>query len=60
VVSSYAVEAIKLIDHYRFRAVQHRATESEPLRLKTRSDNWAADYFDPDSPRCLERELFVR
>jgi hypothetical protein len=60
VVSSYAVEAIKLIDHYRFRAVQHRATESEPLRLKTRSEKWATDYFDPDSPRCLERELFVR
>jgi hypothetical protein len=57
--SSYAVEAIKLIDHYRFRAVQHRATESEPLRLKKRSERWAADYFDPDSPRHLERELFV-
>jgi hypothetical protein len=60
VVSSYAVEAIKLIDHYRFRAVQNKATKQEPLRLKKRSEQWAEDYFDPDSPRHLERELFVR
>lgn len=59
VASSYAVEAIKLIDHYRFRAVQQRANDAEPLRLKKRSDHWAADYFDPDSPRYLERKLFV-
>jgi len=60
VVSSYAVEAIKLIDHYRFRAVQNRATKQEPLRLKKRSEQWASDYYDPDSPRHVERELFVR
>ena len=60
VVSSYAVEAIKLIDHYRFRAVQNRATKQEPLRLKKRSEQWASDYYDPDSPRHIERELFVR
>jgi hypothetical protein len=60
VVSAYAVEAIKLIDHYRFRAVQRRATTQEPLRLKKRSEAWARDYFDPDSPRQLERKLFVR
>jgi phosphatidylserine/phosphatidylglycerophosphate/cardiolipin synthase-like enzyme len=60
VVSSYAVEAIKLIDHYRFRAIQHQATKQEPMRLKKRSERWANDYFDPASPRHLERELFVR
>jgi hypothetical protein len=60
VVSAYAVEAIKLIDHYRFRAVQRRATTQEPLRLKKRSEGWARDYFQPDSRRFLERELFVR
>jgi hypothetical protein len=30
IVSAYGVEAIKLIDHYRFRAVQRRATTQEP------------------------------
>jgi hypothetical protein len=59
VASSYAVEAIKLIDHYRFRAVQRRATTQEPLRLKKRSEQWAGDYFDTESPRYRERELFV-
>jgi hypothetical protein len=60
IASSYAVEAIKLIDHYRFRAVQHKATKSDPLRLKKRSENWAAEYFDSGSPRHTERKLFVR
>jgi PLD-like domain len=56
----YAVQAIQLIDHYRFRAVMRGATEAKPLRLKTRSEHWAADYFDPPSPKHAERTLFVR
>lgn len=60
VATGFAVEAVRLIDHYRFRAVQSRATSQVPLRLKTRSENWAADYFDPDSPKHLERTLFVQ
>jgi phosphatidylserine/phosphatidylglycerophosphate/cardiolipin synthase-like enzyme len=60
VATSYAVEAIKLIDHYRFRAVQRSATSQEPLRLKKRSEQWSKDYFDPNSPRFVERQLFVR
>jgi phosphatidylserine/phosphatidylglycerophosphate/cardiolipin synthase-like enzyme len=59
VASTYAVEAIRLIDHYRFRAAMKGATEAEPLRLKTRKEKWAADYFDPDSPKFRERELFA-
>jgi phosphatidylserine/phosphatidylglycerophosphate/cardiolipin synthase-like enzyme len=60
VATAYAVQAIQLIDHYRFRAVQSRATSAAPLRLKHRSERWAADYFDPDSPKCVERTLFVK
>lgn len=60
VATGLAVEAVRLIDHYRFRAVQSRATTMAPLRLKHRSEEWAADYFDADSPKHLERELFVR
>ena len=59
VATSFGVEAIKLIDHYRFRAVQSQATAQEPLRLRGRSENWSGDYFDPDSPRDLERRLFI-
>ena len=60
VATAFAVEAIQLIDHYRFRAVQQGATDERPLRLKRRSENWTRDFFDPRSPRCRERELFVR
>ena len=59
VATTYAVEAIKLIDHYRFRAVKRAATAQEPLRLKTRSEQWARDYYDPAQPKCRERLLFV-
>jgi phosphatidylserine/phosphatidylglycerophosphate/cardiolipin synthase-like enzyme len=60
VATAFAVEAIQLIDHYRFRAVQQDATSDRPLRLKRRSEHWTRDFFDPNSPRCRERELFVR
>ncbi len=59
IASTYAVEAIRLIDHYRFRAAMKDATEAAPLRLRTRSDEWARDYFETGSPRYRERELFV-
>jgi hypothetical protein len=60
IASLYAVEAIKLIDHYRFRVAMQGASKAEPLTLKPRSANWAADYFDPDHPKCRERKLFAK
>jgi hypothetical protein len=59
VATKYAVEAIRLIDHYRFRSVQNKATPDSPLRLKRRNEAWAKDFFDPASPRSLERTVFV-
>jgi hypothetical protein len=60
VATAFAVEAIQLTDHYRFRAAQSAATQDAPLRLKRRSEDWTHDFFDPASPRSRERELFVR
>ena len=60
VATTYAVEALRLIDHYRFRAAMKTATAAEPLRLKTRSERWAAPWFDEGDPRNHERLLFVR
>jgi hypothetical protein len=57
--STYAVEAIRLIDHYRFRAVQKDATGDEPLTLKKRAEDWVPDYFDPHNAKFRERTLFV-
>ena len=59
VATKYAVEAIRLIDHYRFRSVQKKATTDSPLRLKRRGEDWASAFFDPKSPRSLERLVFV-
>jgi PLD-like domain len=59
VATKYAVEAIRLIDHYRFRSVQNKATAESPLRLKRRGEDWAGAFFDPTSPRSLERTVFV-
>jgi hypothetical protein len=59
IATAYAVEAIGLIDHYRFRAVQHASNDDSPMRLKHRSERWAADYFDPLTPKCRERVLFA-
>ena len=60
IAATYAVEAIRLIDHYRFRAAMRTATSRAPLRLKGRDEGWAKDYFDKRNPRSLERLLFVR
>jgi len=57
--STYAVEAIRLTDHYRFRAVQQDATSDEPLTLKKRAEDWVPDYFDPANAKFRERNLFV-
>lgn len=60
VAAAYAVEAIGLIDHYRFRVVQQASGDATPLRLKHRSERWAADAFDPDSRKFRERTLFAQ
>jgi phosphatidylserine/phosphatidylglycerophosphate/cardiolipin synthase-like enzyme len=60
IASIYAVEAIRLIDHYRFRAAMRTATNVKPLRLKRRSERWAAAFYDPRNARLRERLLFVR
>jgi hypothetical protein len=59
IAAEYAIEAIQLVDHYRFRAALQKATDAQPLQLKTRSANWAADYYNPASPRCRERTVLA-
>ena len=59
IATKYAVEAIKLIDHFRFRAVMQNATDDKPLQLAGRSANWAAAYYEPGSPKSRERTVLV-
>jgi hypothetical protein len=57
--TKYAIEAIKLVDHYRFRAVMQNATDAKPLRLAGRSANWAAPYYQSGSPKSRERGVLA-
>ncbi|MEA2448693.1 MAG: hypothetical protein QOG63_625 [Thermoleophilaceae bacterium] len=57
VVTSFAVEAVRNIDHFHFRSARQRATTSAPLVL--RSDDWWARYYDPSNLKCRDRELFT-
>jgi len=59
IATKYAIEAIQLVDHYRFRDVMGQATDAQPLQLKPRSANWAADYYSPASPRFRERTILA-
>lgn len=60
IASTYAVEAMRLLDHYRFRAAMKTATSAKPLTLKPASTHWSESFYDPSDPRSLERLLFVR
>lgn len=59
IATKYAIEAIKLVDHYRFRAVMETATDDKPLQLAGRSANWAAPYYAAGSPKLRERTVLV-
>lgn len=62
IASLYAVEAVRQIDHYHFRAVMKNATGNAPLVLKGPADwqKWVGPYYDPNDLKSLDRELFVR
>jgi phosphatidylserine/phosphatidylglycerophosphate/cardiolipin synthase-like enzyme len=61
VARAFAVEAIRMVDHYQFRAAMKTATQVTPLML-TPCDGarkwWAHDY-DPTDIHNLQRELFA-
>jgi hypothetical protein len=60
--SLYAVEAVKLIDHYHFRAAMKTATNDDPLVLAGPADwqKWVSPYYDPNDLKSLDRAIFAR
>lgn len=54
----YAVEAIRLTDHYHFRYRMSLAKTTRPLILK-RSDQWVKPYYDINNTKYKDRELFT-
>ena len=67
VVTAYAIEAVRLFDHYEFRAVMHavdQGTATEPLRLKkppaAGEPTWFARAYTAGTAKARDRELFMR
>jgi phosphatidylserine/phosphatidylglycerophosphate/cardiolipin synthase-like enzyme len=61
VASAYAVEAIRLIDHYHFRAQMKTTDASSPLCLQgpdAKGPKWWEPYYDPKNIYFQERALF--
>ncbi|HEY0513205.1 MAG TPA: phospholipase [Thermoanaerobaculia bacterium] len=59
VAQVYGIEAIRLIDHYHFRASITAATAAKPLTLDA-TDHWWQAYFDPTNVKCRSRQLFAQ
>ncbi len=62
IASLYAVEAVKIIDHYHFRAAMKNATTDSPLVLAgpDRWQQWVSPYYDPKDLKSLDRQLFAK
>ena len=58
VATAFAIEAIRLIDHFHFRAALAAADAQEPLRL-VKDDTWLADYYKPGHMKNFERQYFI-
>ena len=61
-MAEYAVEAIRLIDHYHFRAAMLTATAADPLQLKSKDGPipWWKPYYDSSNIKYRERVLFSK
>ena len=61
VATAYAVEALRLVDHYHFRASMKKATRASPLALEGADapKRWWEPYYDPSNIKYYDRELFT-
>jgi phosphatidylserine/phosphatidylglycerophosphate/cardiolipin synthase-like enzyme len=60
VATVFAIEAIKLVDHYAFRAAMSRATDAKPMRLKFDDEDWARNAYTDGHIKQTERLLFSK
>ncbi len=55
-----ATEFLRMFDHYKFRDYVKRAKKDLGARYLVEDGSWAADYFDPERPKFLERVRFAQ
>jgi phosphatidylserine/phosphatidylglycerophosphate/cardiolipin synthase-like enzyme len=60
IATVFAIEALRLVDHYHFRANSAESkTKRQPLKL-SKNSKWAAEYYDEDDIHYLDRKLFCK
>jgi hypothetical protein len=67
VVSAFAVEAVRLIDHFHFRGAMTKATAAKPLTLQGNPSglgpdevDWWKPYYDSTDLKCTERNSLAQ
>ena len=61
VATAFAIEAMRLTDHYNFRSVRESdigPPNQQPMKLDD-TGNWVNKFFDPDDIRYVEREVLA-
>lgn len=58
IANYYAIEAIRLFDHYRFRNLHENSTSDKPLELKL-TDEWVKPFYDSNNLKCQRRKLLI-
>ena len=56
----FGVEAIRLVDHFGFRAALKKASGTLALQPKNAKRPWWQDYYTQRSSKYYERLLFVK
>jgi phosphatidylserine/phosphatidylglycerophosphate/cardiolipin synthase-like enzyme len=59
VATAFAIEAIRLIDHFHFRASLADSDAREPMVL-AKSASWLSDYYKPGHMKSFERQYFIK
>ena len=64
IVTAFAIEALRLVDHYQWRNREFKTTQidNKPLVLNDLSSSqniWYKKYYDPNDLRSFERQKFI-
>ena len=59
VATVFAIEAIRLIDHFQYRAAMATATDRKPLLLK-QNNSWLTNAYKDNEMDCTDRKYFIK
>jgi hypothetical protein len=58
VATAFGIEAIRLVDHFHFRANKQQAVKSNKPIMLAKDNKWTKPYFDKNDIKFTDRELF--